>query len=94
MEFETLLTTEDNPFNPFEQFDEWNAWDQTIGGYKTNSLLAKVTKGAYATGAMDDGAVEEAMEEIVKENLSGMHMLVTAKQWYDLRAAGYFNGAM
>lgn len=73
-----LLTTIDNPYNPFLQWDEWNAYD-THKGYNTNSLLARV---AITTDELGDTHSEEdisvAVNEIVSENVSGIHTTITA----------------
>jgi hypothetical protein len=71
-----LLTTVDNPFDPFTQWDEWYAWDMSAG-YNTPGLLARV---ALTSDEISDAdyilAIQAAMDEIVRENISGMHMMV------------------
>lgn len=72
-----MLTTTDNPFNPFTQFDEWYAYDESRG-HHTTSLLARVVKSSYDLSEADqDAAIEAAIEEIVRENVSGRHLRVT-----------------
>lgn len=74
---ESMLTTVDNPYNPFESFDEWYKWDFTAG-YHTPSLLARLTISSYSLSDSDqDQAIEDAINEIVKENVSGVHKKVT-----------------
>lgn len=73
---DAMLTTIDNPFNPFTQFDQWRAFDEAKG-YYTCELLARVAKTSNELSEEDeDLAIEMAMNEIVKENLSGKHKKV------------------
>ena len=74
-----LLTTIDNPYNPFVQWDEWNAYDVSVG-HNTNSLLARVTITTEELGhIVTEEDVHLAMEQIVKENVSGVHTMVIAE---------------
>ena len=71
-----MLTTVDNPYDPFTQWEEWNRWDEDAG-YFTNAFLARVTITSFELSEADqDQALEDAIEEIVKENVSGMHKRV------------------
>ncbi len=75
---EHMLTTVDNPFNPFTQYDEWNAWDQTKG-YHTSSFLARIVLTSDDLSEADESlAIEEAIDEIVEENVLGLYRKVTA----------------
>lgn len=72
-----LLTTVDNPYDPFSQFDEWHAFDEAMG-YATLGLLARVVKTSSELSEEDQAiAVEHAIDEIVSENVSGMHRKVS-----------------
>lgn len=73
MEQPPLLTTTDNPFNPFTQWEEWFQLDRTLG-YDTPGLLARI---AHTGDAFEDSGIEDAMNEIVRYNLSGVHIVVT-----------------
>ena len=74
---EHMLTTVDNPFDPFTQFDEWNAYDQRMG-YHTLAFLDRVAFVSNELSEPDqDLAIEEAIEQIVRENVSGMWRKVT-----------------
>lgn len=74
---EHMLSTVDNPFNPFHHFDEWNAWD-TANGYHTLALLGRIIiTSPELSDADEDAALEYAIEEIVRENVSGVHISVT-----------------
>lgn len=70
---EYMLTTVDNPYDPFTQFDEWYVWDQNAG-YCTPGLLARL---AYTSDEISEAdqhaAVQQAVDEIAKENVSGVH---------------------
>lgn len=74
-----MLTTVDNPFDPFTQFREWYAYDMDKG-YHTPALLDRV---AYMSDELSDAdqrlAIEEAIDEIVRENVSGMHRKVAKR---------------
>lgn len=77
---EHMLTTVDNPYDPFTQFDEWNQWDMD-SGYHTLSLLARVTVTSSELSEADQSlAIEEAIDEIVRENVSGRHRKVKMKK--------------
>lgn len=73
---DSMLTTIDNPYNPFDDYDDWYAYDTRMG-YHTASLLARVTKQSDELSEVDQSlAIENAIEEIVKENVSGIHVRV------------------
>jgi hypothetical protein len=74
---EYMLTTVDNPFNPFDQFDEWYAWDRQAG-YDTPSLLDRIVKGSDEMSEADQAqAIQDGMDEIIRENVSGMFRKVS-----------------
>ena len=74
---EQMLTTVDNPYNPFTQYDDWFAWDESAG-YHTCSLLARVTRTSDDMSEADqEVAYRDAIDEIVEENVSGVHRLVS-----------------
>lgn len=71
-----MLTTIDNPYDPFTEWDEWYAWD--LGeGYHTPGLLARIAKASDELSEADQFlAIQDAIDEIVRENVSGMHRRV------------------
>ena len=74
---EAMLTTVDNPHDPFEDFPSWYRWDQAHG-YHSSSFLARIVVDADSLSEPDQNiAVEMAIDEIVRENVSGMHKKVT-----------------
>lgn len=74
---EHMLTTVDNPYNPFTHYDEWESWDRAAG-YHSNALLARVCRSSNELSDSDQSqAIEDAIWEIVRENVSGMHSRVT-----------------
>lgn len=74
---ESMLTTVDNPFDPFTQFDTWYAYDTTMG-YHSSALLARIVHTSDELSDADQSAaIEAAIDEVVKENVSGMHRKVT-----------------
>lgn len=78
---EYMLTTVDNPFDPFTQYDQWLSYDRRLG-YNTPSLLARV---AVVSDNLSDAdhfeAIQSAIDEIVRENVSGMHRKVSANSF-------------
>lgn len=71
-----MVSTVDNPFNPWTQFDEWYAWDEAHG-YHTCALLGRVVRTSDSLSDADESiAIENAIEEIANENVSGMHIMV------------------
>jgi len=73
---EYMLTTVDNPFDPFTQWDEWYSFD-TRHGYHTAGLLARIVITSDELSEADRAqAIQLGIEEIVRENVSGMHKKV------------------
>jgi hypothetical protein len=69
---EYMLTTVDNPYDPFTQWDEWFVWDQTAG-YHTPGLLARVAVLSNDLSEADQHeAVQDAIDDIVRENVLGV----------------------
>lgn len=76
---EHMLTTTDNPYDPFTQWDEWWQYD-TSKGYYTSQFLARVVKSSDDLSDTDkELAIENAMQEIVRENVQGNYILVSRK---------------
>lgn len=73
---EYMLTTVDNPFDPFTEFDAWLAYDTELG-HNTPGYLAAV---AYTSDELSDTdlhlAVQQAIDEIIQENVFGIHRKV------------------
>lgn len=75
---DVMLTTVDNPWNPFTHFDEWREYDES-SGWHTLALLGRVVLTSDEMSEADqDVATYNAMQEIIRENVSGSHVLVTA----------------
>lgn len=71
-----FISTEDNPYSYFTQFDEWYQWD-TSKGYNTLSLLDRVTRTSdELSPQLQLEAIKDAIDEIVSENVSGVHIKV------------------
>ena len=72
-----MLTTVDNPYDPFIQFDEWHAYD-TGKGYYSCEFLARIVITSDDLSIPDqDQALEDAIDEIVSENVLGLYRKVT-----------------
>lgn len=68
---EHMLTTIDNPWNPFTDYDAWLAWDREHG-YDTPGMLARIANVSLdLPESVIDQAIEDAIDEIVTENISG-----------------------
>jgi hypothetical protein len=75
-----MLTTVDNPYDPSTQFDEWYEFDMAAG-YNTTSLLARIVRSSDDLSEADqDEAIEQAIDEIVRENVSGVHRKVAVSE--------------
>ena len=72
-----MLTTVDNPFSPFDEYEEWFAFD-TRHGYQSASLLARIVNISDDLSESDQiMAIEDAIDEILSENVTGMFRKVT-----------------
>jgi uncharacterized protein YjcR len=68
-----MLTTVDNPFDPFTQWDDWVNYDEA-SGYFTNSYLARIARTSPDLSDADQAlAIEQAIDEIVQENVNGLY---------------------
>lgn len=73
---EHMLSTIDNPYNPWTQYDDWYAWDAEMG-YHTPSFLARIVVTSDDLSEEDQSlAIEDAISEIVQENVNGMYIRV------------------
>ena len=74
---EYMLTTKDNPFDPFTEWNEWYAYDLRLG-HGTAAYLARVVRTSDELSEVDQyTAIDDAMDEIVSENLNGMFIKVS-----------------
>lgn len=73
----TMLTTVDNPYSPFDDWDSWLSFDMAAG-YNTSGLLARIAVVSNDLSEADvEQAISQAIDEIVFENVSGVHKKVT-----------------
>lgn len=73
---DVMVTTSDNPYDPFTQFDEWYAFD-VQKGYNTCAYLGRISLTSPDLSYADNQiAYEEAIDEIVKYNLTGNYIKV------------------
>lgn len=71
------LTTEDNPWNPITDYDNWANFDHSHG-YFSDSYLARMVKVDQSMSQEEiDDAIEEAIDRIIKLNLTGNYKKVT-----------------
>lgn len=77
---QVMLTTSDNPYNPFTNFDEWFAFDEQKG-YHTCAYLARIAKTSSNLSDADyTQEVENAIDEILKLNLTGNYVKITKQE--------------
>jgi hypothetical protein len=77
---EYMLTTVDNPFDPFTMFDEWMSYDMRMG-YNTAAFLDRIAVVSSDMSEPDQAlAIQNAIEEIVTENVSGMWKRVSRNE--------------
>ena len=73
----SMLTTTDNPYDPFTQFDDWYSFDERHG-YHTCSYLDRVSSSSPNLSGFDaQFAIDQAINEILKYNLTGNYKKVT-----------------
>jgi hypothetical protein len=73
----TMLTTIDNPHSPFENWPAWLAYDMACG-YNSSGLLARIANTTEELSEADyEAEIRRAVEEIVDENVSGIHVMIT-----------------
>jgi hypothetical protein len=71
-----MLTTVDNPYDPFTEYSQWYAFD-TRHSHHSCSLLARIINTSPEMSDADQAkATEDAIDEIVFENVSGMYRKV------------------
>jgi hypothetical protein len=72
-----MLTTVDNPYDPFTEWDDWYLFD-SIAGYHTPSFLGRIVRESPDMSEADQVlAVQDAIDEIVRENVSGLYRKVS-----------------
>lgn len=71
------LTTVDNPHDPFDDYPAWFQYD-TSSGYHTPDFLARILTDSHELSEADEElAIEQAIDEIVRENVLGIYRKVT-----------------
>lgn len=76
----TFVTTLDNPYDYFTQFDEWYAFD-TEKGYNTCAYIARIANTSKEMSDADyEQAVNDAVDEIVRLNITGNYKRVRQKE--------------
>lgn len=76
---QAMLTTLDNPYDPFTQWDEWYTWDEAAGYHTTAYLARALVTSDQISDADQEVAVENAIDDIVKENVLGLYKKVVRK---------------
>lgn len=72
----SMLSTIDNPHSPFDDFPAWYAYDVS-SGYHTAAFLGRIVQTSDQQSDADyDLAIEQAIDEIVRENVLGIYIKV------------------
>ena len=74
---DNMLTTVDNPFDPFTQYMDWFWWDYHAGYHTPGVLARQVISSNDLSEADQTSAINTAIDEIVAENVSGVHKKVS-----------------
>jgi hypothetical protein len=76
MSDEYMVTVKDNPYNYYTEFDQWYVWD-VRNGYHTLSYLAKIVRTSHdLSPQLQEAAITDAIDEILKENVGGIYIKV------------------
>lgn len=76
----SMLTTIDNPHSPVDDFAAWYAYD-VASGYNTCAFLARILVDSDQLSEPDqDLARENAIDEILSENVNGMYRRVIVEE--------------
>ena len=71
-----MLSTIDNPFSPFDDYVAWHNWD-TQAGYYSAELVGRLANLSHELSEEDyNVAMTNVVDEIVRENVSGMFIKV------------------
>lgn len=74
---EYMLTTIDNPYDPFTEYDNWYAFDTRTGHY-TPAYLGRIVLSSDDLSEEDQKlAIQQAIDEIVALNPSGIYRKVS-----------------
>jgi hypothetical protein len=71
-----MISTIDNPHSPFDDFPAWYDYDVSSGYHSTEFLGRLVHLSDQQSDADYDLAVEQAVDEIVRENVLGIYIKV------------------
>jgi hypothetical protein len=71
-----LLSTSDNPFNPWTQWDEWLAHDMREQHHTLPYLARIIVSSDELSEADQDLAYDNAVSEILEENINGLYIKV------------------
>lgn len=77
---DVMLSTSDNPWSPFTHFDEWRQFDEAAGHYTLALLGRVVVDSSELSEADQEIEILDAINEIVDENVSGVHIKVFKDQ--------------
>lgn len=75
---EHMLSTMDNPYNPFAEFDEWLNYDRQHKHFTLEFLDRIIVTSSDLSDADQSLAIELAIDEIVRENVNGLYVKVSA----------------
>lgn len=80
---ESMLSTDDNPYDPFDNYPQWEAWDRRAG-YHTSDFIARIVLATGETSIqLAVQAINNAVDEAVRENVQGNYVKVSRTMTYD-----------
>ncbi len=82
-----MLTTKDNPWSPFTNFEEWYSWDISHGYYNSAYLARIANDSPELSPAQSQRAINDAIEEIIRYNLTGNYLRVTKDDYENWTAS-------
>ena len=75
--YQSALTTFDNPFDPFEEFEDWWLYDKEKG-YNSCEKVDRIANFTdYMTQKEINAEKERAIDEIIKYDFTNMYKKVT-----------------
>lgn len=85
---EHMLTTTDNPYDPFNNFNKWYDYDRDLARHQGRpdclSYQARMASRNGLNSQMPEGMyrriIEETIQEIVFNNVTGKYMMVTEEE--------------
>lgn len=78
MNYETMLTTVDNPYSPFTQFTQWYNYDTNIAKHRTCAYIARMYDVAkeHNPNKTEEELTEIAIQNIISNDFDNTYKIV------------------